>query len=87
MATEQGIELCAPVHDAVLIMASLDRIDADVARMQEIMAEASRIVLDGFALRSDAKIVRYPDRYMDKRGKVMWDTVMTILTDLEAEAG
>jgi DNA polymerase-1 len=87
MATEQGIELCAPVHDAVLIMAPLERVGADVTRMQEIMAEASRIVLDGFALRSDATIVRYPDRYMDKRGKAMWDTVMTILTDLETEAG
>ena len=87
MATEEGIELCAPVHDAVLIMASLDRIDADVARVQDIMAEASRIVLDGFALRSDAKIVRYPDRYMDKRGKVHvgYGHARSLL-NLEAEA-
>ena len=84
MATEEGIEVCAPVHDAVLIAAPLDKIEADVARMQEIMAEASRIVLGGFALRSEAKIVRAPDRYMDKRGQRMWDTIMGILAELEA---
>ena len=43
------------------------------------MQEASRIVLDGFALGSDVKEVRYPDRYMDKRGVVMWNKVMHLL--------
>jgi DNA polymerase I len=70
LATERGIEVCAPVHDAFLICAPLDRIEADVARMREAMAEASRIILDGFELRTDAAIVRYPDRYMDERGAV-----------------
>jgi hypothetical protein len=84
MATEEGLEVCAPIHDAVLIAAPLDKIEADVARMQEIMAEASRIVLGGFALRSEAKIVRAPNRYMDKRGQRMWDVILGILDELEA---
>ncbi len=84
MATEEGIEVCAPVHDAVLIAAPLDKIEANVARMQEVMAEASRIVLGGFALRSEAKIIRHPGRYMDKRGQAMWDVIMGILDELEA---
>jgi len=79
MGTEQGIEVCAPVHDAVLICAPLERLDADVVRMQEAMFEASRIVLDGFELGTDAKIVRYPDRYMDERGSLMWDRVMRLI--------
>ena len=44
-----------------------------------MMQEASRIVLDGFALGSDVKEVRHPDRYMDKRGVVMWNKVMHLL--------
>ena len=40
------------------------------------MQEASRIVLDGFELGSDVKVVRYPERYMDKRGEVMWNKTM-----------
>jgi DNA polymerase-1 len=79
LGTETGIEVCAPVHDAVLICAPLDRLDADVATMREAMAEASRIVLGGFELGTDANVVRYPDRYMDDRGAVMWDRVMKLL--------
>ena len=86
LATEAGIEVCAPVHDAVLICAPLDRMDADVERMRACMAEASRIVLDGFQLATDAYVVRYPDRYMDERGAVMWQRVMALLDRAEAGA-
>lgn len=40
------------------------------------MRTASAAVLGGFMLESDAKIVRSPERYMDKRGIGMWNTVM-----------
>jgi DNA polymerase I len=43
------------------------------------MAEASRAVLAGFELRSETQVVRWPDRYMDKRGKQMWDTVSQLV--------
>ena len=86
LATERGIEVCAPVHDAVLICAPLDRLDADVARMQDAMREASRIVLDGFELGTDAKIVRYPDRYMDERGAAMWERVMELIHERQQKA-
>ena len=76
MATERGIEVHAPVHDAVLIGSSIENIERDTKTMQEIMEEASRAVLGGFNIPTEAKIVRYPDRYMDKRGVVMWDRVM-----------
>jgi DNA polymerase I len=79
LATERGIEVCAPVHDAVLICAPLDRLDEDVAAMRAAMAEASRVVLSGFEVGTDVSITRYPDRYMDKRGRVMWDRVMGLL--------
>jgi hypothetical protein len=85
LATERGIEVCAPVHDAVLICAPLDRLDADVTRMQEAMGKASRVVLDGFELGTDAVTVRYPDRYMVERGAVMWPRVMMLL-DREVNA-
>ena len=53
LATECGIEVCAPVHDAFLICAPIDRIEDDITKMRAIMAEASRIVLKGFELRTD----------------------------------
>ena len=75
LATERGIGLCCPVHDALLIEAPADEIDVAVEVTQQLMREASETVLDGFQLRTDAKIVRHPDRYSDKRGQVMWETV------------
>ena len=85
LATEQGIEVCAPVHDAVLICAPLDRLDPDVARMQDAMREASSVVLDGFELGTDAEIIRYPDRYADPRGAVMWERVMKLIHEQQGK--
>jgi len=79
LLTERGIRVCAPVHDALLIEAPLDELDAAIATTKALMHEASRIVLDGYALGSDVKEVRYPERYMDKRGVVMWNKVMHLL--------
>jgi hypothetical protein len=83
-ATEQGIEVCALIHDAVLICAPLDRLAEDVERMRACMAKASRVVLDGFELRTDVHEVRYPDRYQDPRGTLMWDRVMRFVAAREA---
>ena len=83
LGTERGVEVCAPVHDAVLISAPLDQLDTQVAAMREAMAEASRAVLAGFELRTDAALIRNPDRYRDARGTAMWATVMELLKELE----
>jgi hypothetical protein len=85
LTTERGIEVCAPVHDAVLICAPLERLDADIVAVRTAMAEASRIVLAGFELATEAKIVRYPHRYMDVRGVMLWDRVLNLA--LAAEHG
>ena len=49
------------------------------ASLQDAMREASRIVLNGFELGTDATVVRHPDRYMDERGTVMWKRVMALM--------
>jgi DNA polymerase I-like protein with 3'-5' exonuclease and polymerase domains len=85
LGVERGIEICGPIHDAVLICAPLDRLDHDTAVMRAAMAEASRAVLDDFELRTDAHPVKYPNRYMDRRGRVMWGTVMGLLEQAEAQ--
>jgi hypothetical protein len=82
-ATEQGVEVCAPIHDALLITAPLDRLDHDIERMKAAMAKASRVVLDGFELRTDVNVVRFPDRYQDPRGAVMWQRVMKLVAKRE----
>jgi DNA polymerase I len=87
LATERGIEVCAPVHDALLICAPLDRLEADIVGMQAAMCEASKIVLGGFELGTDVKVVRYPERYSDDRGALMWERVMRLIAEREAHDG
>ena len=98
VATECGIEVCAPVHDAVLICAPLERLGYDIGRMRAVMAEASQVILDGFELHTDCPdeadehgepvpfphVIRHPRRYMDKRGSVMWDRVISLVAQREA---
>jgi DNA polymerase-1 len=88
LGVEHGIEVIAPVHDAIMIHTTLERLDEDIATMRAAMVEASRIVLGGFELRTDVKIVRYPDRFMDEdRGRVMWTRVMQLMDQADAGTG
>ena len=79
LATDRGVNVVAPVHDALMVEGPADAIDDVVARTQEAMAEASEIVLAGFRLRSDLQVVRWPDRYMDGRGREFWGRVVALL--------
>jgi hypothetical protein len=87
LATERGIRVCAPVHDALLIEGPADDIEHVVAETEAAMAEASRVVLNGFELRTDAKIVCHPDRYSDPRGVRIWGIVSRILDELRELEG
>jgi hypothetical protein len=75
LSTESGLPVCAPVHDAFLVEAQDEEIESTLVEMQSHMRRASEIVLSGFSLRTDASIVRWPERYMDPRGERFWNTV------------
>ena len=84
MATRHNIKLVAPIHDAVLIEAPIDRIEADAALMREIMRRASRIVLNADAsgtleLRTICDIICHPDHYSDERGAEIYANVVDLL--------
>jgi hypothetical protein len=76
-AIAERIFVCCPIHDAFLIMAPIDRIVADTAQMQEIMAWASGQVLGGSQIRSEAKIFRHPRFFnkVKKKARSMWHKV------------
>jgi hypothetical protein len=83
-ATEAQLMICAPIHDALLLEAPLDKIEDQVRQLTEIMKRASALVLgEGRVCGVDAQIVRYPDRYWDERGRVMWDRVMNLIEAAE----
>lgn len=84
-ATEDGIEVLAPVHDALLVGGPAEQIEEIVKQTQAHMDRASELVL-GFAMRTDAKIIKYPDRFMDRRGVDTWNNIMQLLDEVEKEA-
>jgi DNA polymerase-1 len=43
------------------------------------MQEASKIVLGGFEVRTEAEVIKHPNRYKDERGTRMWSKVIEIL--------
>jgi hypothetical protein len=79
LAAERGVPVGGVVHDAFAVCSRLDRLEEDVTTMREAMREASRAVLGNFELDVDVSITRWPDRYMDPRGKGMWNKVMKLL--------
>jgi DNA polymerase-1 len=81
---EQGVQLCAPVHDAILIEAPDDEIDAHARIAQDCMNRASEIVLYGFRVTGEIRILRYPDRFLDDDSRPFWDQVMALVKRAKA---
>jgi hypothetical protein len=70
-----GITVVALVHDAVMIEADAQDIDAHVVAAAEIMVAASVAVTGSFPLRVDHRIFRSGERYVDVRGIPMWNKI------------
>jgi DNA polymerase I-like protein with 3'-5' exonuclease and polymerase domains len=83
LMADRKIQLCAPIHDAVLIEAPEDKIEEKVKEAQACMEEASQFILSGFKLSSEAEIFRYPDRFLDDSAKKFWEQVMEILKQVK----
>jgi hypothetical protein len=85
VATECGIIIAAPVHDAFWILAPLDELDATVARMTDIMTEAGKLVTGGLPIRVKVEaVVRCPHclgdvRAPDAKGQAMWCEVHKLI--------
>jgi DNA polymerase-1 len=76
-ATERGVRVCCPVHDAFLIEAPSHQIEAAIATTQSAMAEASSLVLNGFILRTESKSFGHAEHFpVKKRSEALWKILM-----------
>jgi hypothetical protein len=86
-----GLRLIGCAHDSFMIEDTIERILDSVTKLQAIVRQASRDLLGGFELRADCKpdrdIVRYPDRFVDKReleeGMRHWNRLMELIAEQE----
>jgi DNA polymerase family A len=82
LATERGVTICAPVHDALLIEAHADAIEHHVAICESAMRKAGEIVLNGFALRVESRILRHAERLLAPSAAKIWNQVNGILAGI-----
>ena len=76
------VDVCAPVHDAVLIECDTDAVDETMALAKAKMVEASEIVLNGFPIRVDDEVCHAPELLGDSSGAEMWARVNQLVPEL-----
>jgi DNA polymerase I len=86
LAERRGIHIVAPVHDAFMAETSLDRVAETSVALDRVMRDASSIVLRGYELRTDEKIISPGERFHDERGLEMWTTVEKLLVKLKRQS-
>jgi DNA polymerase-1 len=85
LAERRGIEVVAPVHDAIMAQAPLGQADDVSAALDRVMRDASAVVLRGYELPTDEQLIKPGQRYFDERGETMWNTVTKLVNKLEQE--
>ena len=75
LAERRKIRLVASVHDALMAEGPADTIEETSAALDQVMRDASAIVLKGYELSTDYQIIRRGERFFDDRGIEMWNTV------------
>jgi DNA polymerase-1 len=83
---QAGVQVCAPIHDAILIQAPVEDIRDHAWRAKEAMQRASRDLLGGFTIQVDGwgkhspdDFIVWPHHYTDGRGRGMWAKLAPIL--------
>jgi DNA polymerase I-like protein with 3'-5' exonuclease and polymerase domains len=91
---EAGIRVVAPVHDAFLVECAESDLKDVAEEVRRLMAQSGEYVLSsylpgaaaGSRLRTEARILRHPDRLLESRGLVMWDQIQAIENRLRRAA-
>jgi DNA polymerase-1 len=83
LAERRGLELVAPIHDALMAEGDLDQAEDLSQALDQLMGDAAAVVLRGYRLPTGCQIVRPGETYQDERGEAMWATVNRLLAECE----
>jgi DNA polymerase-1 len=86
LAERRGIEVVAPVHDAIMVEAPLEQLEEVSAALDRVMRDDAAIVLRGYELPTDVQKVRPGERFFEERGQAMWETVSRLTAKLGARS-
>jgi hypothetical protein len=79
LATDRGLLVNCPVHDALLVEGSLDDVEGFVAAARLAMEDAAGIVLNGPRLEVDLEVIRWPHRFRDSDGWETWSRIVKMV--------
>jgi len=79
LAERRGIEIVAPVHDALLMQCSANCVDDASRALDRCMRDASAIVLRGYELPTDEQRILPGQSFYDERGEAMWNVVTKLV--------
>jgi DNA polymerase I-like protein with 3'-5' exonuclease and polymerase domains len=87
----RGVEICALIHDALLIQAPIREIRSAISETEKAMGAASKIILRGYELRVECKedaivkgkvvrgdVTRYPQRFYSEDGADFWHRIQRL---------
>jgi hypothetical protein len=84
LATDRGLLVNCPIHDALLVEGPLDDVEGLVSVADRAMGDAASIVLNGPRLGTDPKVTRWPDRFRDDDGCGTWCRIAEMVGPLRA---
>jgi DNA polymerase I-like protein with 3'-5' exonuclease and polymerase domains len=85
LAERRGVHIVAPVHDAIMVEAPAEQAEDVSIALDRVMRDAAAVVLRGYELPTDVKMVAAGQRYFDERGEAMWNTVNKLITRREEQ--
>jgi DNA polymerase I len=83
LAHDAGVTINAMVHDAIVIEAPSEELEAAVSAARDAMQRASEIVLSGFSIGTNVKYIQYPQRLLANKHQELWDTVWRVLQNIK----
>jgi DNA polymerase I len=89
LAERRGIEIVAPVHDALMAQCRVEDLHDVSAALDRCMRDASALMLEGYEIPTGDEggkwLIRPGQRFYDKRGAAMWAAINRLLNTLEAK--
>ena len=85
IAVEDGLQVCCPIHDALLVECSQHDISDTAERIRHAMQLASKLVL-GVELPVDGLTKPFLGRFEDDKGRKMFGQVTELLKRFESDA-
>ena len=81
--TEAGVRVCAIIHDAFLIEAPTDELEAVVAFTERTMRRSGEELL-GISIRTEHSLTHHPDRFVDEKGGYdIWQQVSGWISEID----